>query len=184
MHGPAWLENSSFSIIIIAAAFLLLYKSLTTAKHHRHHQHSNHIGLEKKVLGHKIIDTNKGWLFFTGFIALSAIGAHYLAENTFHVYDVTPVDRFTHGLSGMAVTAIILNFYLTRKRELYYIVSIGVSWIAFVLWEVYELVYIAFVGPSGFIQSEPWDIAIDLWIDTLGALAICFIYDEYAHIKK
>ncbi|MDQ3869090.1 MAG: hypothetical protein M3250_05990 [Thermoproteota archaeon] len=84
----------------------------------------------------------------------------------------------------MAVTAIILNFYLTRKRELYYIVSIGASWIAFVLWEVYELIYIAFVGPSGFIQSEPWDIAIDLWIDTLGALAICFIYDEYTHIEK
>jgi hypothetical protein len=73
-------------------------------------------------------------MFFTGFITLAAIGTHYLAENTFHVYDVTPVDRFTHGLSGMAVTAIILNFYLTRKRELYYIISIGASQIAFVLW--------------------------------------------------
>lgn len=67
----------------------------------------------------------------------------------------------------MEVTAIILNFYLTKKRELYYIVSIGASWIAFVLWEVYELILIALVGPSGFIQSEPWDITIDLWIDTL-----------------
>lgn len=59
--------------------------------------------------------------------------AAILAENTFHVYDVTPVDRFTHGLSGMAVTAIILNLYLTRKRQFYYVVSIGASWIAFIL---------------------------------------------------
>jgi len=102
-----------------------------------------------------------------------------LAENTFHVYDVTPVDRFTHGLSGMAVTAIILNLYLTRKRQFYYVVSIGASWIAFILWEVYELIYIAYSGLSGFIQSDSWDIVIDLWIDSLGALAICFLYAEF-----
>ena len=57
------------------------------------------------------------------------------------MYDVTPVDRFTHGLSGMAVTTIILNLYLTKKREFYYVVSIGASWIAFILWEVYELIW-------------------------------------------
>ena len=96
-----------------------------------------------------------------------------------HVYDVTPVDRFTHGLSGMAVTAIILNLYLTRKRQFYYVVIIGASWIAFILWEAYELIYIAYSGPSGFIQSDSWDIVIDLWIDSLGALAICFLYDEF-----
>jgi uncharacterized membrane protein YjdF len=95
------------------------------------------------------------------------------------VYDVTPVDRFTHGLSGMAVTAIILNLYLTRKRQFYYVVSIGASWIAFILWEVYELIYIAYSGLSGFIQSDSWDIVIDLWIDSLGALAICFLYAEF-----
>jgi hypothetical protein len=48
------------------------------------------------------------------------------------VYDTTPVDRITHGLSGMAITAIVLNLYLTR-REYYYPIAIGVSWIAFVL---------------------------------------------------
>ena len=47
--------------------------------------------------------------------------------------------------------------------------------------EVYELIYIAYTGPSAFIQSDPWDLAIDLWIDTLGALMICFIYDEFTH---
>ncbi len=73
MHGPVGLENPSFSVILIAVAFLLLYKSLITAKHYRHHQHSDHIGQEKEVLGHKIIDTNKGWMFFTGFITLAAI---------------------------------------------------------------------------------------------------------------
>ena len=44
---------------------------------------------------------------------------------------------------------------------------------------VYELIYIAYSGPSGFIQSDSWDIVIDLWIDSLGALAICFLYDEF-----
>jgi hypothetical protein len=179
MHGPLWLENPTISVILIAVAFYLLYKAVTTQKHLRHHQHSDYIGVEIELFGHKIIDTNKGWLLFTAFVALAAIGAHFLAEYTFHVYDITPIDRFTHGLSGMAVTAIILNLYLTRKREFYYVVSIGVSWIAFILWEVYELIYITYIGPAGFIQSDPWDIIIDLWIDSLGSLAICFLYDEF-----
>ena len=81
----------------------------------------------------------------------------------------------------MAIAAIVLNLYLTRRREYYYPMAIGVSWIAFILWEVYELIYIAYSGPTGFIQSDPWDLAIDLWVDTLGALTICFIYDEFTH---
>jgi uncharacterized membrane protein YjdF len=79
----------------------------------------------------------------------------------------------------MAVTAIILNLYLTRNRQFYYIVSIGASWIAFILWEIYELIHITYIGPAGFIQSDSWDVVIDLWIDSLGALAICFLYDEF-----
>jgi hypothetical protein len=118
---------------------------------------------------------------FTGFLELTTTVAHLLAEYAFHVYDTTPIDKFTHGLSGMAVTAIILNFYLTRKRQLYYIVAIGTSWIAFVLWEVYELVAVAYGLGGGFIQTEPIDLSIDLWIDSLGALAVCFLYDEFSH---
>ena len=30
----------------------------------------------------------------------------------------------------------------------------------------------------------PRDLAIDLWVDTLGALTICFIYDEFTHLKE
>jgi uncharacterized membrane protein YjdF len=184
MHGPPWLENPAFSIILIAIGFYLLYKALGTEKQHRAHQQSDHGNIERKVFGRKVIDTNKGWVLFTISISLFAIGAHYLAENTFHVYDTTPVDRFTHGLSGMAITAIVLNIYLTRRREYYYPIAIGVSWIAFVLWEVYELIYVAYTGPSGFIQSDPWDLAIDLWIDTLGALTICFMYDEFTQTER
>ena len=181
MHGPPWLENPTLSILSIAVGFYLLYRALQTEKHHRVHQQSEHGNTEREILGHKIIDTNRGWILFTLSISLFAIGAHYLAENTFHVYDTTPVDRFTHGLSGMAIAAIVLNLYLTRRREYYYPMAIGVSWIAFILWEVYELIYIAYSGPTGFIQSDPWDLAIDLWVDTLGALSICFIYDEFTH---
>jgi uncharacterized membrane protein YjdF len=181
MHGPPWLENPTLSIVLITVGFYLLYRALKTEKHHRTHQHSDYGNIEREIFRCKVIDTNKGWILFTVSITLFAIGAHYLAENTFHVYDTTPVDRFTHGLSGMAITTIVLNLYLTRRRKYYYTVAIGVSWIAFVLWGAYELIYIAYTGPSGFIQSDPWDLAIDLWIDTLGALTICFIYDEFTH---
>jgi hypothetical protein len=184
MHGPPWLENPVLSIVLITIGFYLLYRALKTEKHHRAHQNSDHGNIEREIFRHKVIDTNKGWILFTLSISLFAIGAHNLAENTFHVYDTTPVDRFTHGLSGMSITAIALNLYLTRRREYYYPIAIGVSWIAFVLWEVYELIYIAYSGPTGFIQSDPWDLAIDLWIDTLGALTIYFIYDEFTYQTK
>jgi hypothetical protein len=81
----------------------------------------------------------------------------------------------------MAITALILNFYLTRKRQLYYFVAIGTSWVAFVLWEVYELAAVATSFGGGYIQTEPMDLAIDLWVDSLGALAVCFLYDEFSH---
>jgi hypothetical protein len=48
------------------------------------------------------------------------------------------------------------------------------------LWKVYELIYIIYTGPSGFINLT-MGLAIDLWIDTLDALTICFIYDEFTH---
>ena len=163
--------------------FYLLYRALQTEKHHRVHQQSEHGNIEREIFGHKIIDTNRGWILFTFSISLFAVGAHYLAENTFHVYDTTPVDRFTHGLSGMAIAAIVLNLYLTRRREYYYPMAIGVSWIGFIAWEVYEWLMVM-QNPNSGIQTSPWDLAIDLWIDTLGALAICFVYDEYNEAKR
>ncbi len=126
MHGEWWLENPTLSIIMFCIAFYLLYRALRTKKQYRHYQHSDHNDIQRVILGHKFIDTSTGWLLFTGFLVLSAFSAHFLAEYTFHLYDITSIDKFTHGLSGMAITALILNFYLTRKRKLYYFVSIGV----------------------------------------------------------
>lgn len=40
----------------------------------------------------------------------------------------------------------------------YYPIAICVSCIAFVLWEVYELIYIAYTWSTGFIQSDPWGL--------------------------
>jgi len=54
----------------------------------------------------------------------------------------------------MAVTAIILNLYLTRKRQFYYVVSIGASWIAFILWEVYELIWFLMVDVYHVLNSK------------------------------
>lgn len=181
MHGEGWLENPALSITLFCIAFFVLYRALNTKKQYRHHQHSYHNDVQTAILERKVIDTSTGWLLFTGFLALSAIGAHLLAEYTFHLYDTTPIDKFTHGLSGMAITALILNFYLTRKRKLYYFVAIGASWVAFVLWEIYELAAVATGFGGGYIQTEPMDLAIDLWVDSLGALAVCFLYDEFSH---
>jgi hypothetical protein len=174
MHGAPLLENPAFSIGLIAAGLALLFLSILMMKRQQKHGYN----LERKVAGHRLLDTSNRWLVFSAFIGLVAIGSHYLAEYALHIYDVTPVDRFTHGLSGMAVTAVILNLNLTRGRRVYYPTAIGVSWAAFILWEVYEWLSVMF-DPSTNIETGPWDLAIDLWIDTLGALAICFIYDEF-----
>jgi hypothetical protein len=71
------------------------------------HQHSDHGNIEKEFFGYKIIDTNKGWILFTVSISLFAIGVHYSTENMFHIYEITPVDRFTHGLSGMGIAELL-----------------------------------------------------------------------------
>lgn len=43
----------------------------------------------------------------------------------------------------MGITAIVLNFYLTRKRKMYYPISIGAAGISFIIWEMsgYTLPY-------------------------------------------
>ena len=74
----------------------------------------------------------------------------------------------------MAVTVLVLNFYLTRHRKLYYFVAIGTSWIAFMVWEVYELAAVATGFGGGYIQTEPMDLAIDLWVDSLDAWRFVF----------
>jgi hypothetical protein len=180
MHGPEWLANPTFSIILVVAGFFFLYLSLRTKKEHRLHQHSDeHSGIEIQIMEKRIIDTNRGWILFTLSLGGLALGSHFISEYVFHLYDTTPIDSFTHGLSAMGITAIVLNFYLTRKRKMYYPISIGAAWIGFIIWEIYEWIYVTISGPGGFIQTEPIDMAIDLWVDTLGALTICFIYDEF-----
>ena len=79
----------------------------------------------------------------------------------------------------MGITAIVLNFSITRKRRYYFPISIGAAWIGFVLWEVYEWISVGLYGPAGFIQTEPIDMVVDLWVDTLGSLAVCFLYKEF-----
>ena len=131
-----------------------------------------------KIFGRKVIETSGRWLLFVVFIGLLAVGSHYLAEYSLHIYDVTPVDRFTHGFSGMAAAAFILIFNLSKGRRVYYPIAIGLSAMGFIGWELYEWVDVM-TNPDSIIETGPWDLAVDLWIDALGALAICFIYDEY-----
>ena len=180
MHGPPVLESIFLPSVLVGAGLIMLALSIWRKKV----QPEGVCGFNvaPKIFGHKIIETSDRWLLFTIFIGLVAIGSHFLAEYALHIYDITPIDRFTHGLSGMAVTALILNFNLTRGRRVYYPTAIAVSWIGFIAWEVYEWISVA-TDPNTTIQTSPWDLAIDLWIDTLGALAICFIYDDFNREK-
>ena len=130
-----------------------------------------------KIIKNKFLDTSNNWLLFTLLLSIGALTAHLLAEFVFHLYDVTPIDRFTHGLSGMAVTAIILNLDLSRNRKIYFTIGIAASWVAFILWEVFEGIYF-YLNPLGIIQTNLQDTLIDLWIDFLGALSTCFLCDE------
>ena len=168
-----FLQNPTIPLIMIGLGLAFLGLFILRVRKQRLDPYN----IQPKISGHKILDTGDRWIWFTIFIGLSAVAAHILAEYTWHLYDVTPVDRFTHGLSGMAITAFILNFNLTRGRKVYYPVSIGVSWLAFIAWEIYEWVVVLTTQNSG-IKTSLWDMGIDLWIDSLGALAICFFYDE------
>ncbi len=121
MHGPGWLANPLFSASLITTGLFFLYLALRTEKEHRARQHDEkYEGIGIWVKGRKIIDISRGWVFFTLSLGGIAVGTHFLSEYTFHLYDTTPIDSITHGLSGMAVTAIVLNLYLTKKRRLYY----------------------------------------------------------------
>jgi len=125
----------------------------------------------------RYLDTSNNWIIFTVILSVAALTSHLLAEYVFHIYDVTPIDRFTHGLSGMAVTALILNLNLSQNRKIYYAIGIAASWIAFIAWEIFEGIYF-YLDPFGLIQTDLPDTLIDLWIDFLGALSTCFLCDE------
>ncbi|MCP8311707.1 MAG: hypothetical protein L6N95_02615 [Candidatus Methylarchaceae archaeon HK01B] len=130
-----------------------------------------------REIKNRYLDTSDNWIIFTLLLSIAALTIHLLSEYVFHLYDVTPIDRFTHGLSGMAVTALILNLNLSRNRKIYYTIGIGASLIAFIAWEIFEGIYFYF-NPLGMIQTNLQDTLIDLWIDFLGALSTCFLCDE------
>lgn len=145
--------DPTVSLIMIGAAAIFLALTIWRV---RQDKLSDPYNIQPKVSGHKILDTGDKWIFFTLFVGLSAISAHLLAEYTFHIYDVTPIDKFTLGLSGMAIAAFILNLNLTRGRKVYYPESIGVTWLAFIVWEIYEWVTVMTVSNSG-IEISLWD---------------------------
>lgn len=119
MHGPEWLTSPVFSLSLIAVGLFFLFLALRTENEHRARQHNKEYdGIEISVIGRKVIDTSRGWIFFTLFLGGMAMGGHFLAEYTFHLYDETPIDRVTHGLSGMAITAIFLNLSDKEKASL------------------------------------------------------------------
>jgi hypothetical protein len=176
VHGADWLASPLFSVALIIASFLFLAASIALKKR----RSGQNFNIVTRAFGHRIVKTSDTWILFTGFLGLVALGAHFLAEFVLHLYDVTQIDKFTHGLSSMAITALVLHFNLSHRRRVYYPASIGVSWVAFLLWEAYEWIG-KMVDPANAAETSLGDMAIDLWINSLGALSVCFIHDEFVH---
>jgi len=175
MHGPIWLSSPIISVVLICIGVFFLAMAI---KNRKQIKDINNIG------GLQILDTSREWLFFTAFIGMSAIGIHLLMEYVLHWYDdpQKDIDTFTHAISGMSLAAITLNFRLTQKRVIYYPIAIGISWIGFIMWEIFE--FFASQIPGSYIEIDFWDTVIDLWVDLLGALTICFVCDELTNSQK
>lgn len=47
-----------------------------------------------------------------------AFGGNFLSEYAFHLYGATRINSNMHGLSSIGITAITLNFYLTKKYQI------------------------------------------------------------------
>jgi hypothetical protein len=136
--------RKSYTIDILALySFYLLYKALRAKKRYRYFNRATIRRTKSNSWTKSYRYKYRLAVLYRLLVLFPAIGAYFLAEYTFHLYDSTPIDKFTFGLTGMAVIVLVLNSYLTRKRQFYYFVAIGVSSVAFLLWEVYELAAVA-----------------------------------------
>lgn len=128
----------------------------------------------------------KQLLFKETFILLALVGVLNYIANLYHLYWSTyEFDSLVHFLGGATLSAFFLWLYFysglfnptERKLKNFLLVSILGSMFIAVSWEIYEL----FLGEAVMNKAEyPFDTMLDIIMDMLGILAICF----YGYLKE
>lgn len=123
------------------------------------------------------------WEMFLSFVIVG--GLNYIAIK-FHLYwSIKEFDSVVHFFGGVAVSMFFLwlyffsGFFNSDKRSLVRFLLISVLGTMFisVSWEIFELI----LGEAQAQKMEyPFDTALDLTMDFLGALAACF----YGYIRE
>lgn len=112
-------------------------------------------------------------------------GLNYIA-GLYHLYwSVYEFDSLVHFLGGATLSAFFLwlyffsGFFNPSKRNLFkflVVATVGSMFVA-VVWEIYEL----FLGEAIMNKAEyPYDTTLDIIMDFLGTLAVCF----YGYLKE
>ena len=125
-------------------------------------------------------------LFWETFVLLTTVGVLNYIANIYHLYwSVNEFDSLVHFLGGATLSAFFLWLYFysglfnptNRKLKDFLLVSVLGAMFVAVSWEIYEL----FLGEAVMNKAEyPFDTMLDIIMDLLGILAICF----YGYLKE
>ena len=120
------------------------------------------------------------------FFLLVIVGVLNFLATIYHLFwSIYEFDSVVHFLGGAALSAFFLWFYFfsgffsSQKRNLakFLIVSILGTMFVAVSWEIFELL----LGEAIIQKSEyPYDTMMDLIMDFLGAVVMCF----YGYLKE
>lgn len=119
-------------------------------------------------------------LFKEMFFLLALVGVLNYFANIYHLYwSTNEFDSLVHFLGGATLSAFFLWLYFysglfnptDRKLKNFLLVSILGAMFVAVSWEIYEL----FLGEAIMNKAEyPFDTMLDIIMDLLGILAVCF----------
>lgn len=125
-------------------------------------------------------------LFLETFVLLIIVGVLNYIANLYHLYwSTNEFDSVVHFFGGAALSAAFLWFYFfsglfnppQRKLKNFLLVSVFGAMFVAVSWEIFEL----FLGEAMMKKAEyPFDTMLDLIMDFLGILAVCF----YGYLKE
>jgi len=135
----------------------------------------------------QILETNRSFIIFTGFVCFLAGFIHFLGHTMFfttgffeepNLYTVWPrFDQITHSLSSCAVTSFILNFNLPLSFKKKWSVALLFGIFLSFLWEAWE--YISFYFLSNvfhWINISNIDTLLDFHQNFYGAVLAILVY--------
>ena len=125
-------------------------------------------------------------LFVETLIFFAIVLVLHIIATIYHLYwSIYEFDSLVHFFAGIALALFFSWFYFfsgffdTQKRNLrmFLLISILGAMLVGICWETYEIIF-----KQTMVQKVdyPYDLAMDLIMDFLGAIAGCF----YAYIKE